>query len=171
VATKSEIIKARGSFTVIKAVSSFVVGATLAFGITAELSAEEVEPKISVVSGWQSKHFGAPSGQFNENNLGIGIQYRTSSNFAYTAGVYRDSIWQTSAYVGVVWTPLSLGENVRAGLFAGAVTGYDAAAVVPFGGPMIEVTVGRFMVQAVVVPKIGDLNPYTVGALRFGVSF
>jgi hypothetical protein len=134
-------------------------------------SAAEFEPTVAVMGGWHSKHYGAAPGKFNEDNLGAGVQYRTSPGFAYTAGVYRNSIRRTSAYAGVAWSPIALGAHVRLGLFGGLVTGYDAAPVVPFGGPMIEATFGRVIVQGVLIPRIGDLNPYTVGAIRVGVSF
>lgn len=147
-----------------------VVALAVAFS-AGRAAAAEFEPSVAVVGGWHSKHYGAAAGAYNEDNAGIGVQYRTSPTIAYTAGAYRNSIRNTSAYAGVAWTPLAIGEYVRAGVFGGLVAGYDAAPVVPFGGPMVEATLGRLFVQAVIVPRIGDLNPYTVGAIRVGVSF
>lgn len=153
-------------------VTAALAAAALASAFSAgRASAAEFEPTIAATAGWHSKHFGAAPGKFNEDNVGAGLQYRTSPTVAYTAGLYRNSIRNLSGYVGAAWTPISLGDHVRAGVFAGLVSGYEVAPVVPFGGPMVEVAFGRFIVQGVVMPKLGDVNPYTVGALRFGVTF
>ena len=121
-----------------------------------------------VTTGWVSKHYGGDR-EYNERNIGIGVQRQVAESWSVTAGVYENSISRTSFYVGAAWTPISLGP-VRLGAFGGLATGYDDA-VVPFAGPLAELRLGRLMVQGVVIPPVGEKSPATVLAIRLGWGF
>lgn len=59
----------------------------------------------------------------NENNFGVGIEYGLEKDARLIAGVYNNSIEETSMYVAVAWMPFKLGP-FRLGSVMGMVTGY-----------------------------------------------
>lgn len=59
----------------------------------------------------------------NNRASGLGAEYRFSEASALAAGVYHNSNWGLSHYLGYYWRPLALGP-VRFGAIAGAVNGY-----------------------------------------------
>lgn len=61
---------------------------------------------------------------FNSTNIGLGAEYQFSSVLSITAGVYRNSYYQTSAYVGSYWQPIMVGP-IKLGLVAGMFNGYS----------------------------------------------
>lgn len=61
--------------------------------------------------------------KMNDNNYGIGAEYRYSTVSAVTVGVFNNSYRQTSHYLGWYWQPLSLGP-FRVGAVIGAMNGY-----------------------------------------------
>src|SRR5690242_8325822 len=72
-------------------------------------------------------HFDRAPG-YNERNLGLGLTYRADAHLRYLAGEYDNSFHHTSWYAGAAYfsSPLAVaGVAVRAGVAAGAVTGYD----------------------------------------------
>jgi hypothetical protein len=75
--------------------------------------------------GFYSYHFKKDMG-FNNNNLGIGGEYRYSTTSAITVGGFHNSDWRTSHYVGWNWQPLALG-SVQLGAVVGGVDGYPKA--------------------------------------------
>jgi len=72
--------------------------------------------------GLYSLHFQRDKG-LNDNNIGIGFEYRYSTVSSVTAGVIDNSDRKTSRYAGWYWQPLALGP-VRLGGVAGAMDGY-----------------------------------------------
>jgi hypothetical protein len=81
------------------------------------------------------------SRDYNERNGGAGIEHFVSENVALIGGFYRNSRPDgegTSMYGGLTYTPLSYGP-VRAGMVLGAVTGYQAARVLPSAGAVVTV--------------------------------
>lgn len=56
-----------------------------------------------VTSGFVSKH--ARSGNYNENNRGIGFEYTLDARWHLAAGVYDNSMRRTSRYAQAVWSP------------------------------------------------------------------
>jgi hypothetical protein len=79
-----------------------------------------------------SYHFDR-SGEHNERNAGLGFETSWTKELSLTAGFYRNSSTRPNAistYAAVAYKPLAIGP-VRAGMMFGAVTGYQAAPVLP----------------------------------------
>lgn len=72
--------------------------------------------------GLYSYHFQKDKG-LNNNNLGLGGEYRYSTVSSVTLGAFNNSDRQTSRFAGWYWQPLGLGP-VRLGAVVGAMDGY-----------------------------------------------
>jgi hypothetical protein len=72
--------------------------------------------------GFYSYHFQKDKG-LNNNNFGLGGEYRYSTVSSVTLGIFDNSDRQTSHYIGWYWQPLESGP-VRFGAVVGAVDGY-----------------------------------------------
>ena len=72
--------------------------------------------------GFYSYHFNKNKGLDN-NNFGLGADYRYSTVSALTLGVLHNSDLHISHYVGWYWQPLGAGP-VRLGTVIGAINGY-----------------------------------------------
>ena len=72
--------------------------------------------------GFYSYHVQRNKG-LNDNNIGLGAEYRYSTANSVTLGVFENSDRQTSHYAGWYWQPLGLGP-VRIGAVVGAIDGY-----------------------------------------------
>lgn len=85
-----------------------------------------IEPKpvteLWLNPGFYSYHFQRDKG-LNNNNFGLGGEYRYSTVSSVTLGLINNSDRQTSHYVGWYWQPLGLGP-VRFGAVLGAMDGY-----------------------------------------------
>ena len=77
--------------------------------------------------GAHSEYFGKKEGarDFNEDNLGLGFEYRTSNSYAYTLGYYNNSLDHPTHYAGVFYQPLQWGY-ARFGAVVGLMDGYPA---------------------------------------------
>lgn len=73
--------------------------------------------------GLYSYHFDR-NRDFNSINIGLGAEYQFSSVASITAGVYRNSYYQASSYLGSYWQPIQMGP-VKLGLVAGIFNGYS----------------------------------------------
>lgn len=73
-------------------------------------------------AGFYSYHFQKDRG-FNDNNLGLGVEYRHSTVASIAVGGFHNSDWHTSHYIGWYWRPLALGP-VHFGAVVGGVDGY-----------------------------------------------
>lgn len=104
----------------------------------------------------RSKHF-STSERFNENNLGMGIEYVRDSTQSMSAGFYHNSDYRYSRYLNFAYTPEEW-HGFRAGVMAGLVDGYRHA---NDGGPIL---VGGFLVKTE-WKKIGaNANLYLIPA-------
>ena len=74
--------------------------------------------------GFYSHHFDT-SANFNNNNYGLGAEYRYSTVNSLTTGRYLNSDRKISNYAGLYWQPLGIG-NFRLGALIGAIDGYPA---------------------------------------------
>lgn len=85
-----------------------------------------IEPKpiseLWLNPGLYSYHFQREKG-FNNDNFGLGVEYRYSTVSSVTLGLFYNSDRQTSHYAGWYWQPLGLGP-VRLGAVLGAMDGY-----------------------------------------------
>lgn len=81
--------------------------------------------KLWINVGAHSEHFGKKIGarDFNDNNLGLGIEYRTSNSYAYTLGYYNNSLDHPTHYAGLFYQPLHWGY-ARFGAVVGLMDGY-----------------------------------------------
>jgi len=83
---------------------------------------QQNSPQIWLTSGFLSHHFKRDAG-YNERNYGLGAELQFDQTNAMAAGVYRNSVRQTTHYLHFVWTPLELGP-LRLGAAAGIIDGY-----------------------------------------------
>ncbi len=67
----------------------------------------------------------------NQDNPGLGIEYRCTRNSGFAAGFYKNSYSRTSAYAVAAYTPLHIrlpaGFTLAAGGAFGAISGYTRA--------------------------------------------
>jgi hypothetical protein len=75
--------------------------------------------------GFYSLHFDRDK-NLNNNNWGLGAEYRFSTTMSATAGRFYNSDRRYSNYAGVYWQPVALGP-LRLGAVAGAFNGYPRA--------------------------------------------
>ncbi|MBY0243799.1 MAG: hypothetical protein K2X55_31280 [Burkholderiaceae bacterium] len=75
--------------------------------------------------GFYSFHFDRDKG-LNNNNYGLGAEYRFSTVMSATAGRFYNSDRRYSNYAGMYWQPVALGP-LRLGVVAGAFDGYPRA--------------------------------------------
>ncbi len=89
---------------------------------------------------------------------GFGAEYRYSTVSAVTAGIYRNSNWGTSHYVGYYWRPLEVG-GMRLGAVLGALNGYPGTRKggwFPAALPTASVEYGRLGLNIFYIPSIRD---------------
>lgn len=107
--------------------------------------------------GLYSLHFQRDKG-LNDNNLGIGFEYRYSTVNSVTAGVIDNSDRKTSRYAGWYWQPLAAGP-VRIGAVAGAMDGYPKfrdGGWFPVLLPAASVEYKRVGLNVLVIPTYKD---------------
>lgn len=109
--------------------------------------------------GGFSRHFVRGKG-YNENNLGLGLELRTSGEVSLMAGYYVNSMRRDTQYAAVNWQPWTLGDW-RLGVAVGVMNGYPAVAR---GGtffaalPMASYEGARFGVNVGLIPSIKDVD-------------
>lgn len=109
--------------------------------------------------GGFSRHFARNKG-YNENNLGLGAEYRTSPEVSYMAGAYDNSMRKTTTYAAVNWQPWSVGP-IKLGATLGVMDGYPSMAK---GGtffaalPMATWEGKRFGINVGVIPSVGKID-------------
>jgi hypothetical protein len=123
----------------------------------------DLEPLASsqlwVNVGGFSRHFDRNRG-YNEHNLGLGIEYRTSPELSYMAGSYYNSVRKNTTYAAVNWQPWSVGP-FKVGAAIGLMNGYPA---VNRGGtffaalPMVSYEGRRFGVNFGLIPSTKNVD-------------
>lgn len=116
-------------------------------------------PQIWLTTGFLSHHFNRNAG-YNERNHGLGAELHFDDTNALSAGVYRNSVRQTTHYLHFVWTPLELGP-LRVGAAVGVIDGYPqlnngntAFAVMPVASTTFKVLSQEAGVNLVYIPTI-----------------
>jgi hypothetical protein len=120
-----------------------------------------------LTTGFLSKHLGTDQ-KFNENNQGIG--YVSPEN--WMVGAYMNSIGKPSVYGAKKFETdaYRLGPaDLRAGLLAGAVTGYGNP-ITPLLMPEVSATFGERQLGLGFVPPIKGVTP-AVLALQLRKKF
>lgn len=74
--------------------------------------------------GGFSRHFHRNAG-YNENNLGVGVEYRTGPEISYMVGSYYNSVRKNTTYAAVNWQPWTMGP-FKIGAAVGLMNGYPA---------------------------------------------
>lgn len=119
------------------------------------LACAEAFAQTSVVFTTTSYHFNRDKG-YNERNLGVGLEYRLSDEWAIAGGFYRNSFYRHSNYVMGAYTPFEMGGWRAGGLF-GIVTGYDSGPT-PVALGLVTKGWGRFGINIVAVPSVVGLQ-------------
>jgi hypothetical protein len=101
---------------------SFSVRAEETAAADKKTGAPDDSPQIWLTSGFLSHHFKRDAG-YNERNYGLGAELHFDDVNAVSAGIYRNSVRQTTHYLHFVWTPLEVGP-VRLGAAVGVIDGY-----------------------------------------------
>lgn len=107
--------------------------------------------------GFYSHHFQTDKG-LNNNNYGLGLEYRYSTTSALTAGQFYNSDRQTSHYAGWYWQPVAIG-SLRLG---GVIGGFDGYPKMRNGGwfpaviPVASIEYQRVGMNIAVVPTYRD---------------
>lgn len=120
--------------------------------------AEGFKPEVWVNIGGFSHHFDRKP-NYNESNLGFGIEWRRTREVAIMAGVYKNSVGKPSQYAAVNWQPWQIGP-VKLGAAIGVLNGYPAF---NRGGtffaalPVASIEVQRFGVNIGLIPSIGSV--------------
>jgi hypothetical protein len=132
---------------------------------------EKSKDEIWVNIGGFSSHFNREKG-YNENNVGFGIEYRTSPEWAYMAGSYYNSIRQTTTYAAVNWQPFTLGPW-KVGAAIGVMDGYPA---IERGGtffaalPMATYESRSFGVNLGVIPNMTNVDGAVIVQFKFRIN-
>jgi hypothetical protein len=109
--------------------------------------------------GGFSRHFSRGNG-YNENNLGLGAEYRTSPEVSYMAGAYYNSVRKTTTYAAINWQPWTVGP-FKLGATVGVMDGYPSLAK---GGtffaavPMATWEGKRYGINVGIIPSIGKVD-------------
>lgn len=126
----------------------------------------DTDSKYSIVIHGVSKHSG--NKVYNEVNTGAAFRYQQSESLSYQAGVYDNSYNKTTVYGIVQYTPLTLGDKVKLGGFAGLATGYDMPGI---GGLMGDMSLSKRITMTVRhVLKISK-STGSVTAIELGYKF
>ena len=113
--------------------------------------------EVWINPGFYSFHFDSGKG-LNNNNYGLGAEYRFSTVMSATAGRFYNSDRRYSNYAGVYWQPVALGP-LRLGAVAGAFDGYPRArngGWFPAVIPAISYEYQRFGANIAVIPGYKD---------------
>lgn len=122
-------------------------------------SFEDRSSEVWLNVGGFSRHFSRNKG-YNESNLGLGVEYRTSPEISYMAGAYYNSVRKTTSYAAVNWQPLSIGP-LKLGAAIGVMDGYPSMAS---GGtffaamPLATWEGKRYGINFGVIPSIGKVD-------------
>jgi len=148
--------------------AALICTAPVAFSATQEAGPD---PEIWVNVGGFSRHFARDKG-YNESNLGVGIEYRTSPDVSYMAGSYYNSVRKTTYYAAMNWQPLSIGPW-KLGASVGVMNGYPAMA---HGGtffaalPMATYEGKRFGINLGLIPSVGKVDGAVVVQFKLRVN-
>ncbi|MBU3583247.1 hypothetical protein ICN41_04490 [Polynucleobacter sp. 15G-AUS-farblos] len=120
-----------------------------------------IEPQskseLWVNPGMYSYHFQKDQ-NLNNNNWGIGLEYRFNTVASATFGNYRNSDNDRSSYLGIYYQPIAVGP-VKLGVVAGGFNGYQSTnngGWFPAVLPALTIEEGRFGANIFFIPTVGD---------------
>lgn len=108
-----------------RALLYLALGYLLAF-LTTPLLALVAEAQTYAVMTLTSFHFDRDK-QYNENNVGLGLEHRVNDDWSISAGFFRNSFDRHTNYLFAGYTPVEV-AGWRTGVVMGAVTGYENGA-------------------------------------------
>jgi hypothetical protein len=150
------------SFRACALVAAFALMAPAAMADSATTTMDLEPPPTSQLwlnVGGFSRHFDRNRG-YNEHNLGLGIEYRTSPELSYMIGSYHNSVRKNTTYAAVNWQPWAVGP-FKVGAAIGLMNGYPA---VNRGGnffaalPMASYEGKRFGVNLGLIPSMKNID-------------
>ena len=154
------------------AVLTFAAPAAMAESASTTLNLEPASSRqLWLNVGGFSRHFHRNAG-YNENNLGLGIEYRTSPDISYMAGSYYNSVRKNTAYAAVNWQPWTVG-SFKLGAAVGLMNGYPA---MNRGGnffaalPMATYEGQRFGLNIGLIPSIKNVDGAVIVQFKVRVN-
>lgn len=80
--------------------------------------------ELWVNPGMYSYHF-AKDHHFNDDNLGVGVEYAFNTTASVTVGEYSNSVRHHTNYAGIYYHPIEFGP-IKVGFVAGVLNGYPS---------------------------------------------
>ena len=122
---------------------------------------EIIEPQSKsefwINPGMYSYHFQKDQ-NLNNNNWGVGLEYRFNTVASATIGNFKNSDNGHSSYAGIYYQPISIGP-VKLGVVGGGFNGYQSTnngGWFPAVLPALTVEEGRFGANLFFIPTVGD---------------
>jgi hypothetical protein len=120
-----------------------------------------IDPKpkteVWVNPGFYSYHFQKDQ-NLNNNNWGVGLEYRFNTVASATIGNFKNSDNGHSSYAGIYYQPIAIGP-IKLGVVAGGFNGYQSTnngGWFPAVLPAITIEEGRFGANVFFIPTVGD---------------
>jgi hypothetical protein len=139
-------------FASVPAISSAASSDTSGFIISKPIKEVWINP------GFYSYHFDTEK-NLNNNNFGLGVEYRYSTVNSIAAGRFNNSDRKISYFAGWSWQPLALGP-VRLGGVVGIINGYPKANNgdwFPFILPVASYEYKRVGISVTLTPTYKDI--------------
>jgi hypothetical protein len=108
--------------------------------------------------GFYSYHFQTEK-NLDNNNIGLGVEYRYSTVNALTAGRFQNSDRRVSSYAAWYWQPLEFG-SARIGALFGVIDGYPKAnngAWFPLALPVVSLEYKNIGINITLIPTYKDI--------------
>jgi hypothetical protein len=122
---------------------------------------EVIEPKAKselwINPGMYSYHFQKDQ-NLNNNNWGVGLEYRFNTVASVTLGNFKNSDNGHSSYAGIYYQPIAIGP-IRLGVVAGGFNGYQSTnngGWFPAVLPALTIEDGIFGANIFFIPTLGD---------------
>ena len=117
----------------------------------------ESKSELWINPGMYSYHFQKDQ-NLNNNNWGIGLEYRFNSVASVTLGNFKNSDNGHSSYAGIYYQPIAIGP-LKVGVVAGGFNGYQSTnngGWFPALLPALTIEEGRFGANIFFIPTVGD---------------
>lgn len=135
--------------------SSLFLACALTCSVPAAVAADQASGQIWLNAGSISHHFNRDM-RFNERNWGFGAEYKFDAEYSVFGGFYRNSMFETTRYAGLSYTPFKIGQ-ARLGVIGGVADGYEgmnSGGFFPMISPVISIEGERVGVNFIVIPSI-----------------
>jgi hypothetical protein len=111
------------------------------------------------------------SKHFNENNLGLGLEYDLAPGRKLIAGEFRNSVDRPSRYFGSAFTgqPINWLPDMRIGALLGGISGYPqmrGGGFFPMVAPVMTWERGPIGLDVIAMPRVGNISPVLAAMLK-----